>query len=150
MTRKTLLVLILLVAGLGTTLGYGPWLVWRSYSVRAWPTVDGVVMRSEVVEARKGGKRAWRPEVEVRYEIDGRALSTDDIWVAGHRTFRDHARAQEIAARYPVNAVATVSVHPDDPEDAVLDPGEVWRAWLTIGFGLVLLVAAAIVVARRA
>ena len=149
MRRKTLLAAILLSVGFGTALAYGPWLVWRSYAVRSWPTVEGVVLRSEVVEARKGGGRAWRPEVEVRYEVDGRTLSTDEIWVAGPRTFRDKGRALEIAARYPVNATAAVSFHPDDPRDAVLEPSEVWRAWLTIGFGLVLLVAGAIVVARR-
>ena len=44
---------------------------------------------------------------------------------------------------------AFVMLDPDDPADAILRPGEVWRAWLTVGFGLVLIGAGLAVIARR-
>jgi hypothetical protein len=146
---RTLLTLVLLLAGAGTALVYGPYMVWRSYAVRAWPTVEGVVTQSELVETRKSGDRAWRPEVEVRYVVDGAEHTTDAIWAAGDRSFRDQGEARTVLARYAVGGAARVSYDPDDPSDAILDPGEVWRAWLTVGFGLVLIIAGLAVVARK-
>ena len=146
---RALLVLVLLLTGVGTALAYGPYLVWRSYAVRAWPTVEGVVTQAELVETRKSRDRAWRPEVEVRYVVDGTEHTTDAIWAAGDRSFRDQGKAREVLARYEVGGAAHVSYDPDDPSDAILQPGEVWRGWLTVGFGLVLIVAGLAVIARR-
>ena len=147
---RALLILVLMLTGVATALVYGPYVVWRSYAVRSWPTVEGVVTRAELVETRKSGDRAWRPEVEVRYVVDGSERTTDAIWAAGDRSFRDQTAAREVLARFPVGGSARVSYDPDDPDDAILEPGEVWRAWLTVGFGLVLIVAGLLVIARRA
>lgn len=146
---RPLLILILLAVGIGTAVVYGPYMVWRAYDARSWPTVEGVVTRAELVETRKSGDRAWRPEVEVRYAAQGRDHTTDSIWVGGARSFRDHARAQDVLARFPLGGQVPVSVNPDDPADSVLDTGDVWRAWLTVGFGLVLIAAGLLVIARR-
>lgn len=147
---RALLILVLLLTGVATALVYGPYVVWRSYAVRSWPTVEGIVTRSELVQTRKSGDRAWQPQVEVRYAVDGTERTTDAIWAAGDRSFRDQGKAREVLARYEVGAAARVSYDPDDPTDAILQPGEVWRAWLTVGFGLVLVAAGLAVIARRA
>ena len=57
--------------------------------------------------------------------------------------------AEEIVARYPKGTRIKVYYDPDTPGNAVLEPGDTLRAWLTIGFGAVLMIVGAVVFMRR-
>jgi hypothetical protein len=110
---------------------------------RSWPTVKGRITQCDVV--RKGGTTGRgvsnvRYEIELAYSytVDGKRFRGDRMQVFGvSHKFEDDA--QEHARQYPVGKAVPVYYNPDDPEDAVLEPGIVPSAsvqggrWASIG-----------------
>jgi hypothetical protein len=111
-----------------------------------WPKTLGWVERSRVVSfAPTGGRVEPRLELAYSYVVDGTAYT-------GHRVrlplplelglgFAE--TPQQLSARYPAGLEVDVHYDPQDPSQAVLEPGAPPRAYLPIAVGAVLLLSGA-------
>ena len=129
------------------TLGGGALVAWALFNLdqgrasRHWPTAEGTIRSSRVVEVRSLSRSTgsptlrYHPEVVFAYRVDG-------VRYVGHRiSFRDdhfgrRPPAERIAARYPRGATVPVSYDPDDPEQAVLEPVYDWSTYIPLAIGL--------------
>jgi len=91
---------------------------------RRWPQVTGVIVVSDLQRSSDAdGGYSYRPEVSYRYFVNR------EEFVARRTRFGDRlqlswsAPAVRIISRYRVGAVVSVHYNPDDPADAVLEPG---------------------------
>lgn len=132
---------ILLVAAFAA-FGLHAWPQWsRARSSASWPSVEGTVVRCDVVAARSSGHRAGGPtyglDLLVSYEINGITLVTDRDGFDSVRTSDGswyRARARELAAgtRVPVR------YDPADPGFAVLRAEGGWIPFVLPGGLLVM------------
>ncbi len=103
-----------------------------------WPTTDGVITRSDILRGydSDGGDTY---EVRVAYEY-----RVDDVVYAGERvsavrTIKTRSRetAEDALLTYDRGTEVTVSYHPRDPQQAVLETGVRWTAWLGLVLALI-------------
>ena len=140
---------LLVLVGLGTAAVYGPMQVSRARATMSWPTTDGTVLDSQVVSSRVNRRNKWGPQVHYEYFIAGTRHESDSVWPGGSKSRTGRSFAEEIVARYAKGTRIKVYYDPDTPGNAVLEPGDTLRAWLTIGFGAVLMIVGAVVFMRR-
>lgn len=98
---------------------------------KTWPITAGVVLTAEV---REGGKRytTYEPHVTYAYTVDGtryvgHVLRVGDIGST--------VGAEVVMGQRLVGTTVTVHYNPDDPGQAVLEPGggELWRFFAGAG-----------------
>lgn len=112
-----------------------------------WPTVPGVVTRSEIKITSDSDGDTYTPAVEYTYAVEGRKYCSNSLW-AGPRISATRKFAETITARYPAGQAVTVTYNPTKPESAVLEPGRSKFAWIYVGGGaLFCLMAVGIVIA---
>jgi hypothetical protein len=102
----------------------------------AWPTVQGVVVWSQVEEVSNEGI-SYFPRIVYTYEVQGsqyrgRALNPAAEAAGGG----DKNWAQQIVNRYPLKSAVKVYYNPADPNDAILEPGVQRRAYMPVFFAL--------------
>lgn len=107
-----------------------------------WPETTGVVIRSHVEEVVR--RRRYRPDIEVRYEVNGREYTTTEIervpLRSMHRPEERH-EVEAVTARFPYGRTVPVYHDPNDPAKAVLVRGSsqyLGDAPMWFGFGLTL------------
>ncbi len=93
-------------------------------TMERWPTTEGEVIASTVIERKTHGIRLrvineYQPQIEVRYEVGGRLLSAPAN--AYFRRSSDAGWAQEIVERYPVGRRVTVRYDPERPSVVFVD-----------------------------
>ena len=88
---------------------------------RAWPAVQGEVVRSESIEMR-AGYRNLVLMMRFRYEAKGQTYEGSRAALYGITVRRD---VEDMLARFPVGAGVWVYYNPKRPRQAVLIPG--WR-----------------------
>jgi hypothetical protein len=115
-----------------------------------WPATSGVVVVSYLQRSRFGdGMREYWPELSYRYTVQG------SEFVAGRVRFGDHvstgwsAPGVRIVEEYPVGKVVSVRYNPDDPGEAVLEPGVNALVLVEVASGLVLLLISLVVLWRK-
>jgi len=102
---------------------------------RNWPSVDGVVVKSEVV-----GERAPHPLIVFEYTLDGvKHVGNTDLHAPGFglRTSREEV-AYAIVNALPVGAEVKVFYNPSDSTEALLKPGPTWNVLVRLSLGLML------------
>ena len=104
--------------GLGG-MGYGTFLVSQARESAGWPQTDGRIVRSKVIPAREGD----RLEIEYAYEVAGVPYTARRIYFGDHLTLSSRNDAGTYATRYPVGNPVSLAYDPEDPADAVLEPG---------------------------
>lgn len=113
---------LLMVFG-GVLAGVMVWKIITGLQAKNWPTVPGSVIDSQVtMHYDDDGDRMYGAAVSYHYSVDGLAYSSNK------RTFADYnssnrRRAEKIVAQYAPGTSVQVYYRPDDPEDAVLEPG---------------------------
>lgn len=96
----------------------------RTWESRSWPKAAGVVTHSEVrTESGSRGKSGYRGHVSYTYTVAERRYTGSRISFADTST-SDSIPAQNCVRRYPRGTTVDVYHSPDDPELAVLEPGE--------------------------
>lgn len=107
----------------------------------AWPTTNGRVTGSEVIESGVQRNRRYRGQVQFEYEVGGVAYSSDTVTTAELLNIRSRSRslAEKKVAAYPVNAVVQVFYDPADPKRGVLEHQGDWS--LAILGGIVIVIA---------
>jgi hypothetical protein len=147
MRSRYLAFAIALVLGMAMT-GWGAYKVWRAAASADWPEVTGSVTKSRVQEIIRPrysrwllGRYKYSPQITYRYTVGGRGYVNSEYssWDAGSS---DAGEARGIVRRYPPGRQVAVHYDPDDPGMSVLHPGLELSIASTLGFGLVLLLAA--------
>jgi len=120
----------------------------------AWPSVDGVVERSEVTTSRatthsrnRRRETMYSPEVVYRYNVNGEDLRASTVAFGADFSSNSASVARAVIDRYPVNKPVQVYYDPEIPGNAVLEPGITWKAYVVFGIGWVFLGASVLVLA---
>jgi len=135
MTFETGIALIFTAVGGGFLAWIGLNFVYAVLS-RGWPRTVGTIVVSDLQRSTDSeGGYSYRPEVTYRYSVNGQEF------VASRTRFGDRlelswsAPAVRVVRRYPVGAVIPVHYDPDDPADAVLEPGVNGLLFVGAAFG---------------
>ena len=94
----------------------------RSFS---WPTVQGRVLKSEVVLTRSAEVNSSRlnyvPNVEYEYTVDDVLYTHDHIELGGNTSDPFRGSAEKRAATYPIGSDVTVYFDPENASTACLE-----------------------------
>jgi hypothetical protein len=94
----------------------------KAMKATTWPTVSGKIQRSLVVESGSEDK-AYKPEIVYEYQVNGRYY-VGDVWRIGSEAYTAREKSEFAVAGYPPGRPVTVYYNPDEPAEAVLEPGE--------------------------
>lgn len=91
-----------------------------------WPAVPGIVIVSEVRESHSTDEdghtsTSYYPHVEYSYTANGISYTGKQISFGGVLGRSNPSAAQDVVARYPLNAPVTVYYNPEKPSEAVLE-----------------------------
>jgi hypothetical protein len=118
--------------GLGLIL-IGAFDLHKASRAKTWPTAEGRILSSSLRERNDGEGTSYEVAILYEYFVNGRAHRSD-VWRVrpGSSSFTKAATAA--VERYPVGAAVTVYFNPEDPADAMLEPGKI--SWSLIFGGL--------------
>lgn len=110
-----------------------------SFSVRSWPSTEGLVTHSDVAR----DEEHWKPDVRYTYSVDGSQFESDSIRFGGAFGTTSRSPAQAVAEQYPAGETVLVFFDPDDPSRACLDRTRSPAVALFVYVGLSLLLGGA-------
>ena len=125
--------------------GFGFWNLYHSLQCKQWPTVEGVVVSSEL-ESHSGDADhgdTYSPQVTYQYTIAGRHFENDRL-AFGAASSSSAGWAQKILERYPVGQKVMVHYAPDDPEQSVLETGIHAGTWVCFAVGAIFILVVAV------
>jgi len=124
-------------------------------AAESWDTAEGVITVSEVRQPPahvSDDQNDASPVIRYRYRAGGQELESDRVRIGGQPLTTRVLAARQVAG-YPVGARVDVYVDPNDPKNALLEPGEqsniVAQLAFTITFGFIAAVLIAHVIAGR-
>ena len=129
---------MVLVVGIGMYFFWGAPTFERAKASKSWPTVSGVVTKSEMKTGKKrqgGGRRRGRrrrgklvtsytPQVTFAYELKGQKYVSSNIRIGTAWSSSSSSTAQEFMNKYSVGSSVAVFFDPSDHSYGVLEPGE--------------------------
>ncbi len=114
---------------------------------RAWPSVSGEVVSSEVRTQRSGrsgrsrgrsrtsrSKTTHRAEIRYEYTVEGQHYTADRVLFGGHSS-GSSSYANEVMDRYPKGKQIVVYYDPTQPDQAVLEPGVTGGVYIQLAGG---------------
>lgn len=105
----------------------------------SWPTVEGVITRSEVDTQRDSeGGMTYHADISYKYSIDEAVFSSTQI-AFGSYGASDRSHAADIVGSYPVGKKVTVYHKVNEPTIAVLESGVTASTYFLPTFGAVFL-----------
>ncbi len=143
LTKLIITLVLLIVVGVGCVpLYWGVLAVQEAKASLDWPQVDGQVTRSGIHKSttttidrnRPIGQReqksvSYSADVEYEFTVNGKTYQGSRLTVISEQ-FGSWDFAQATVEKYPRDAHVTVSYHPDNPSQCVLQPGD----WGGTGF----------------
>jgi len=136
---------LLILGTIFATVGYfvafhfGKPIVNSARQSETWPTVPGVIERSEVATSRSKGKTMYDFDVSYAYTVDGKAYHGSTVWFGGDYRSSSPGVARETVGRYPVGRKVEVHYDPKHPDASVLEPGAFWSTYMVYGIGWIFL-----------
>lgn len=105
-----------------------------------WPATRGKLVAAAIDRTRS--RRRIRYDVDLRYTyvVEGRRLESERWSVNGSPRFTSRSDAEEFLERHPVGSELTVRYDPEDPTSAVVVAGGEPKAWMNVGFSVVVIV----------
>ncbi|HLJ90231.1 MAG TPA: DUF3592 domain-containing protein [Candidatus Angelobacter sp.] len=104
----------------------------RDQAALAWPTARGKVLASSVKEV-SGDSITYKPDIQYEYNVN-RSRHSAKVWRFGAPLSSSKSKIEEIVSQYPVGKDIEVFFNPQDPTDAILEPGETkWRGKCVVG-----------------
>jgi hypothetical protein len=91
----------------------------HSHESQYWATTSGEVFYSKIAKG-SGRRPAWWPKICFQYAALGHSYSSCRATFAG---ISQQSAAQRMVDRYPRGMQVRVFYRPEDPSDAVLEPG---------------------------
>lgn len=97
----------------------------ESIASLTWPTVEGVVLISEIhsVYVYPDFDEGWCPSVSYGYSVAQREYVSDNVEIQDICIENIGDFAYQVVQRYPVGKPVTVYYNPQNPAFAVLEPG---------------------------
>lgn len=102
-----------------------------------WPSTKGAVTASEVIRSRSDDGVQYKPEILYNYRVGKEDYQQGNIRYDGDWSTSSSTYANRMVQKYPVGKQVDVYYDPDDPFEAVLEPGTSWASYSLIGFGLI-------------
>lgn len=127
---------IIFLAGSAAFL-YGVSLFRRAWASVDWPTAEGFVTTSRVDQTsttRRG--KAWYATIRYDYAYRDVEYEGDCVFFCARFGTGDDSAAEAICLRYWRGRKVTVYVNPDNPREAVLEPGVISGTLLVLCPGL--------------
>ena len=130
------------IIGLGAAAGGIVFLVqgWRSFAgaraSRHWPTTQGWVVSSELVDSDFDSGTGYRPRIVYAYLVGTREYTSELIAFGSENFYTDRKPAKRRVERHPPGSMVLVHYDPADPERAVLDAGLRWQTFIPLVFAL--------------
>ena len=137
--------LLFAVIGYFVAFTFGKPILDNAKASRDWPSVPGVITRSAVATKRSDGKTMYSSDVVYRYQVEGRELTCNSVFFGGNTSSSNSSAAYNVTGRYPEGAEVDVYYEPEDPANAVLEPGTRWQSYIVFGLGLVFLIVGVLV-----
>jgi hypothetical protein len=106
----------------------------KAQAALGWPVIQGKILASSVCEVG-GDLTGYKPDILYEYHAHGIRHSAK-VWRVGasSKSSKWKAKAEAIIAEYPAGRDITVFFNPQNPADAVLEPGKVrWVSQFVIG-----------------
>ncbi|WP_236985038.1 DUF3592 domain-containing protein [Marinagarivorans cellulosilyticus] len=89
---------------------------------KSWPTVEGVVVHSRVLEHPiPSTNRPYKAELLFRYEVDGKSYNLDEPYRGQSLSWRDNMSAYKERSRYKTGAPVTIHYEPGNPYNATIE-----------------------------
>ncbi len=105
----------------------------KANRAKTWPTAEGKILSSSLREKTDSDGTSYEVAILYEYSVNGVAHRSDAWRIRpGSSSFTKSANAA--VARYPVGAVVPVYFNPEDPADALLEPGKI--SWSVLFGGL--------------
>lgn len=117
-----------------------------------WPSTEGQVVLATVdvsvsTDDEGGTSRSYAPRVVYTYSFIGQQYTSDQVVIGSSWKYPTRARAEAKLA-YRSGQQVTVYYNPDNPAQAVLEPGATRGVWASLIIGIVFTIAGAIVLAN--
>jgi len=100
----------------------------KSRRSRRWPVVDGKILESKIIhrstKRRYEGSYVYVPIVKYLYEVNEEPFENDTVRYGGANS-NIVSYAQTVCDKYPSGSQVKVYYNPKNPEDAVLEGGQV-------------------------
>jgi hypothetical protein len=125
------------VIGLGICI-FGVVYLRKARATLNWPTTEGKVVRSRVVSwFDSDGDTIYGAQVEYRYTVAGTDYLGQRVHM-GMTNSSSSAPHEKIVGRYGRGETVIVAYHPQDPSDAVLEPGVPISVYVPLAVGLLM------------
>lgn len=120
-----------------------------AHDSRNWPTADGEIKSVEVVEVESDGmtraasepeRPSYSLEVQYAYNVNGEQFQGSRITVEDMNS-NDPAPARKLAMEFAVGQTVPVHYDPNDPQQALLRPGEYGGTIPSLIMGIVFMIA---------
>ena len=127
------------IAGTVSTV-YGLSQVREATASASWPTTQGRITDSALVEGRPSGRivqvARYRAAVTYTYTAEGKQRVGSRVFVEDvSEGYESAHNARLRQRRYDVGATVMVYVDPADPSRSLLEPGATWAHWKYVAFG---------------
>ena len=112
----------------------------QAHASKTWPTVEGTVTESRVETIKPQDRNdgpTYQAVVSFDYEVQKTSYNSSRIWFGGEISTNDQAEMQNIASQYVEGQKTTVYYDPQNPAEAVLQPGAFFSTYLLMIFGAV-------------
>ena len=132
-TLLTAFIFLLIGAGLSV---WGWSILQNARASANWPAADGQIVSSEVTHSTDAeGGDSYSPEVNYTFQVNEQSYVNSRIKF-GENSYSSRRKAEEIAAAYPTGQGVTVYYEPEDPRNAVLEPGVSGGSYIVLGIGI--------------
>lgn len=118
---------------------------WQDISLaqasQRWQAGDGIIVSSDLgVRTNEDGATLYSAEIQYTYRVDGRELANDRVFF-GQLSTSDRKPIFDLLLKYEQGDEVIVYYNPDDPDQAVLEPGVHGVTWFlpAIGTGFAVL-----------
>ena len=147
--QQVLICSLIAIVGLGTSAWYGPKLLREATATKQWPETTGIVESSHVSSQRRNSGTDWHVAVRYSYVVDEQRHESARYSITGPLSTDTEGQAQMLARGFRVGDEMPVYYDPADPTQAVLVRGGEQKAWLTILFGVLLVLVGGLIVMKR-
>lgn len=116
-------------------------LLWKCWATESWTETTGEITVSRVAEESKhdaehGTRTFYRARIAYSYEANGTSYEAMKVRRYDLQS-TSRERVKVIQERYPVGVQVVVFYNPENPRQAVLEPGASWFQYVFLAFGFV-------------
>lgn len=141
----TIVGLIFLVVGYFVAFTFGKPILDNAKASNDWPKVVGKINRSSVVTSRSRDKTHYSFDVVYDYKVEGEGYTSSNVYFGGEVSSSSSSSAYKVKNRYPKGSSVDVYYDPQEPSNAVLEPGAHWQSYIIYAGGWMFLLVGGLV-----